>query len=46
MGLGRGGGGGLEVNGTTIDISLFYLPHEFFLSLELRRHTETTLPNV
>ena len=40
------GGGGLEVNGTTIDISLIYLPHEFFLSLELRRHTETTLPNV
>ena len=42
----RKGGGGVEVNGTTIDISLFYLPHEFFLSLELRRHTETTLPNV
>ena len=34
----------MKVNGTTIDISLFYLPHEFFLSLELRRHTETTLP--
>ena len=38
-----GGGGGVEVNGTTIDMSIFYLPNEFFFSSVLRRHSETTL---
>ena len=37
MGLGVG------VNGTPIDMSSFYLREEFFLSLESRRHSETTL---
>ena len=36
-----GGGGGLT--GTVIDISSLYLRHEFFLSSELRHHSETTL---
>ena len=29
---------------TPIDMSSFYLKNEFFLSLELRRPSETTLP--
>ena len=33
----------MEVNGTTIDMSIFYLPNEFFFSSVLRRHSETTL---
>ena len=41
--MGLGGGGGVEVNGTTIDMSIFYLPNEFFFSSVLRRHSETTL---
>ena len=43
MGLGGGLVVVVEVNGTTIDMSSFYLPNEFFLSLELRCHTEATL---
>ena len=37
-GVGRWG-----LTGTLIDISLFYLLNEFFLSLELKRHAETIL---
>ena len=41
MRLRRGvGGGGLT--GTHIDMSSLYLRNEFFFSLELRRHSETT----
>ena len=44
---GRGkedGVGGWGSLGTPIDMSSFYLQKEFFLSLELRRPSETTLP--
>ena len=37
-GVGRWG-----LTGTLIDMSLFYLLNEFFLSLELKRHAETIL---
>ena len=40
MGL---GGGGWGSTGTPIDMSSFYLPNQFFFSLKLRRHSETTL---
>ena len=46
-GLGVGGWGlgvgGWGLTGTPIDMSLFYLPDEFFFSSELRRHSEMTL---
>ena len=42
QGEGRWGGGG-GLTGTPIDISSLYLRHEFFLSSELRHHSETTL---
>ena len=38
-----GVGGGGVLTGTPIDISSLYLRHEFFLSSELRLHSETTL---
>ena len=43
-------GGGKEdgvrgLTGTPIDISSIYLQHKFFLSSELRHHSETTLHN-
>ena len=38
-----GWGGGGVLTGTPIDISSLYLRHEFFLSSELRHHSETTL---
>ena len=41
--MGFGGGPEVEVNGTTIDMSSFYLRNGFFFSLELRHHSETTL---
>ena len=37
-----GWGGGVVI-GRSIDMTLSYLRDEFFLSLELRRHSETTL---
>ena len=43
---GRGkedGVGGWGLTGTPIDMSSSYLRNEFFFSLELRRHTDTTL---
>ena len=43
---GRGredGVGRCGLTGTLIDMSLFYLLNEFFLSLELKRHAETIL---
>ena len=36
-------GWGWGLTGMPIDMSSFYLQNEFLLSLELRRHTETTL---
>ena len=37
------GVGGWWLPGTLIDIPSFYLPNKFFLSSELRGHSETTL---
>ena len=35
--------GGWGLTGTSIDMFSFYLGNQFFFSLELRRHSETTL---
>ena len=40
-----GWGWGWGLTDTHIDMSSFYLRNEFFFSLELRRHSETTLHN-
>ena len=37
------GGGVVGVNGTPIDMFSFYLRNQFFLSSELRRHSDTNL---
>ena len=37
------GGWGWGLTGTPIEMSSFYLGNEFFLSLELRHHSETNL---
>ena len=38
------GVGGWGLTGTPINMPSNYFRNEFFLSLELRRHSETTLP--
>ena len=43
QGAGRWSWGGGGLTGTPIEMSSFYLWNEFFLSLELRRHSETNL---